>query len=156
MTISDRQAGWSLVAAQLLLLTVIVIAPTSGQWTLPTWARAATQTMTIVGLAIIIIGALQLGRGASVHPQPTAAATLRTGGAYRFARHPIYSGVLLFATGTALRSGSPVSAVAALLLLAVLIVKTSLEERLLRARFPGYAAYARTTGRFAPRPRPRR
>lgn len=152
---SDRQSGWLLVAAQLVLIAVIVIAPTSGRWTLPSTARVAAQAMATAGIAIIIIGALQLGRGASVHPQPTAAATLRTGGLYRFARHPIYTGVLLFATGTALHSGSAVSAVAAALLLPVLIVKTSLEERLLRSHFPHYTAYSQTTGRFTPRRRPR-
>ncbi len=147
----DRKVGWWLVAAQALLLLVIVVAPVSGRWTLPSWARAAALALGLAGVAVLVLGAGRLGRALRVHPEPSATATMRTGGAYRFARHPMYSGLLLLATGVSMNSGSPVSAAAALALLVVLTVKSAVEERLLRARFPGYAAYARTAGRFLPR-----
>lgn len=148
---SDRAVGWLLVIAQFALLAVIVIGPMGSAWQVPSWASVLANVVEIAGLAVVLVGALQLGRAASVHPAPTSTATLRTGGVYRLARHPIYTGVLLFAAGATLRSGSAVSAIAALALVAVLVLKTRFEERMLAARFPDYPAYARTTGRFAPR-----
>jgi protein-S-isoprenylcysteine O-methyltransferase Ste14 len=148
---SDRAVGWLLVTAQFVLLAVIVLGPTGGAWQLPSWAALLARAAEVSGLAVILLGALQLGRAASVHPAPTATARLRTGGLYRLARHPIYTGVLLFATGETLRSRSVVSLIAAVALVAVLNIKTRIEERMLAARFPDYPAYARTTGRFAPR-----
>ncbi len=103
-----------------------------------------------VGLAVVLVGALQLGRAASVHPAPTSTATLRTGACIDSPAIPSTRRVL-FAAGASLRSGSAVSALAVVALVAVLVVKTGLEERMLAARFPDYPAYARTTGRFAPR-----
>ena len=42
----------------------------------------------------MVIGATGLGRGLTATPLPNAHAQLRTGGLYRYARHPIYSGLL--------------------------------------------------------------
>ncbi|HEV8623175.1 MAG TPA: isoprenylcysteine carboxylmethyltransferase family protein [Acidimicrobiia bacterium] len=150
MTTSDRRQGWVLVALQFVLLAVIVVGPAGGVWVVPGPLRTAGTVMRVVGAAAIAAGALRLGRGLSVHPTPTGAAVLRTDGPYRFVRHPIYSGVLLLATGITATSGSA-AAIAALAGLAVLLnVKARFEEDLLRRRFPDYGTYASRTPRFIP------
>jgi protein-S-isoprenylcysteine O-methyltransferase Ste14 len=152
---TDRARGWALVSAQFALLAVLVLAPTGTAWALPAPVEALGTAGRVVGGAAILIGAAQLGLAASVHPAPTDTATLRTDGAYRFVRHPIYTGVLVLGAAIALTGCSLLHLAAWAALLGVLVVKARFEERLLVARFPGYPDYARRTGRFLPRRFPR-
>ena len=76
---------------------------------------------------------------------------LRTDGVYGAVRHPIYTGLLLFALGLATLTGSARSLALWGALLVVLTGKTGLEERLLIARFPEYQAFMARTPRFVPR-----
>jgi protein-S-isoprenylcysteine O-methyltransferase Ste14 len=139
-----------LVAAQGLLLAILVFGPSGHAWTVPRPLRTAGQVLRWVGLAVVIIGAVRLGRAASVLPEPTSGAVLRTDGPYRLVRHPIYSGVLLFAAGIAATAGSVLAVLAFGALIVLLSVKARFEERLLTQRFAGYPAYARVTPRFVP------
>jgi protein-S-isoprenylcysteine O-methyltransferase Ste14 len=148
--------GWLLVATQAILLSLLVVGPGDGAWTVPRPLRLAGNVLRVAGAAAIILGALRLGRSASMHPAPTSGAVLRTDGAYRLVRHPIYSGVLLLALGIASTAGSVVALVIFAVLVGVLSVKARFEESLLQRRFPGYLAYARATPRFVPRGTPRR
>jgi protein-S-isoprenylcysteine O-methyltransferase Ste14 len=147
---ADRRRGWILVAAQFLLLAVIVIGPLDGGWSVPGPLHRTGTVLRWVGGAAIVVGALRLGRGVSVHPVPSRAAVLRTDGLYRFVRHPIYSGVLLLAAGITATSGSVAAAAALGALIVLLNTKARFEERLLLRRFPGYAVYAGRTPRFVP------
>jgi protein-S-isoprenylcysteine O-methyltransferase Ste14 len=149
VTTSDRRRGWALVALQFVLLAVIVVSP-GGVWAVPGTFRTVGTVMRVVGAAAIVAGALRLGRGLSVHPTPTESAVLRTDGPYRFVRHPIYSGVLLLATGITATSGSAAAVVAFAGLAVLLNVKARFEEVLLLRRFPDYGAYASRTPRFVP------
>jgi protein-S-isoprenylcysteine O-methyltransferase Ste14 len=149
---TDRARGWALVSAQFALLAVLVLAPTGTAWALPPAVEALGTAGRVVGAAAILIGAAQLGLAASVHPAPTNTATLRTDGAYRLVRHPIYTGVLVLGAALALTGRSLLHLAAWAALLGVLVVKARFEERLLAARFPDYEDYARRTGRFLPRP----
>lgn len=94
--------------------------------------------------------ASSLGKGLTASPLPNAAAQLRTGGLYSRVRHPIYSGLLLLATGRVLASPSPVRLAALGGLTVLLARKARWEERHLVQRFPDYARYAEATPRFVP------
>jgi protein-S-isoprenylcysteine O-methyltransferase Ste14 len=63
-------------------------------------------------------------------------------GPYRFVRHPGYVGSLLHMTGAGFALGSWVVVPVALVLNAVLVVRTALEDRTLRRELPGYDEYA--------------
>jgi protein-S-isoprenylcysteine O-methyltransferase Ste14 len=141
------------VGAQLVLLAVIVFAPSGRAWPVPGLLLTAGWVVAAAGVATIVWGARSLGREITPHPAPTPNATLRTDGPYRYVRHPIYSGVLLFAAGLTLASGSVLKAVAFFLLVGVLSIKARFEETLLVERFPDYEGYARGTPRLVPRPR---
>ena len=147
---SDAARGWLFVAAQAVLLAVLVLAPGGDDWAVSGWMRAVGTFGRVGGAAFIVVGGLRLGIGASVHPEPTSRAVLRTTGPYRFARHPIYTGVLALAAAIALTSGSWTQAAAFVSLAIVLAIKARFEERLLVRRFDGYEAYATRTGRFVP------
>ncbi len=76
---------------------------------------------------------------------------LRSTGLYRYVRHPIYTGVMALAVGSAIPSGSLAIATTTLALVAWLVLKARWEERRLEIRYPAYAAYAARTPRFIPR-----
>jgi len=141
-----------LVAAQFVLLAVLVFVPPGREGVMPGIVRSISLVLRVAGLVVIAGGAVKLGRSLSVHPKPPGKSELKTDGLYRHVRHPIYSGVLLLAAGIALTSGNPVSLTAFILLVPVIIYKARFEERLLRQRFPDYDEYARRTPAFIPRP----
>ncbi|PDT53899.1 MULTISPECIES: isoprenylcysteine carboxylmethyltransferase family protein [Sinorhizobium] len=65
-----------------------------------------------------------------------------TTGPYRYVRHPLYSGSLLFVAGTSLLLGSWWGLLAALGLAALLAIRIGIEEKALRAGLADYDAYA--------------
>jgi protein-S-isoprenylcysteine O-methyltransferase Ste14 len=64
-------------------------------------------------------------------------------GPYRFVRHPGYTGSIVNMIGMAIALGSRVALGAMALVTVVLVVRTALEDRTLRAELEGYEAYAR-------------
>ena len=117
---------------------------------MPAALTAVCSVGTVVGLAVMVIAATGLGRGLTATPLPNAHATLRTGGLYRFARHPIYSGLLLMMASITLASGSGFRLLTLGMLVVLLTVKARWEEARLAQRFEGYADYAARTPRFIP------
>lgn len=142
--------GWLVVALQLVLLAIVVLAR-GDSWYLGKRLRRAGWVLSVTGITVMGAGSMRLGRAISAHPAPARGAVLRTDGPYRFVRHPIYSGLILLSGGIAATSSSVVSLAAWAALVLTLRVKSGYEERLLKERFPGYAAYARATARFVPR-----
>jgi protein-S-isoprenylcysteine O-methyltransferase Ste14 len=134
---SGRGDRW--VGAQAVLFVLIVAALFFGPGVTPLgWALA------VAGLALGVWAGVTMGSSLSPFPRPPRDAELVERGPYRFLRHPIYVGGVLFFAGLSL-----VFSVYALALTAVLaafwVAKARLEERHLSERFPGYAAYRRRT-----------
>ncbi len=150
--VARRAIGWSLVAVQFALLGLLIW-PVPGS-SPPAVLAAAGAVVQTAGLAVAALSVLWLGRALTPSPVPRADAPLAQRGPYRWVRHPIYSGLLLFAAGAVLRAPRPLHIVAALGLVALLNAKSRWEERMLAVGDPRYGAYAATVGRFAPRRRP--
>lgn len=146
----DVRTARLLVAGQFVLIGVLVVLPTGDDWPVPRALTVACTAATVVGLAIMIIGATGLGRGLTATPLPNAHAQLRTGGLYRYARHPIYSGLLLLMGSITVASGSGLRLLTLAALVLLLNAKARWEESRLAQRFEGYADYAARTPRFVP------
>lgn len=148
---ANRRTARLLVAGQAALLVALAALPGRRDWKLPPAVRAAALLAAAAGAGVVGIASTSLGGGLTALPLPNEKAELRTGGLYRYVRHPIYTGVLAaaFARTVLLRNrwAVPVSAALAVLLSR----KARFEEAHLRTRFPSYADYARTTPRFVPR-----
>jgi protein-S-isoprenylcysteine O-methyltransferase Ste14 len=71
--------------------------------------------------------------------------TVVTSGPYRYVRHPGYAGLCAFMLATPLALESLYALIPAVLVVAVLVVRTALEDRMLLEELPGYEAYARQT-----------
>ncbi len=147
---SERTTGWVFVAVQATLLATLILLPSRDDFSLPGWARTVADATFWLGIALILVAAGFLGRSLTATPVPLERAELRTTGPYRWARHPIYSGVILVVVALAARSGNVISVVVAAATLVFFVAKSRWEERRLAERFPDYAAYAARTGRFFP------
>ena len=67
--------------------------------------------------------------------------TVVSTGPYHLVRHPMYMAILIFITGTALLLGSWYGLLLGLIYIVVIARRALLEERTLRDKLPGYAAY---------------
>lgn len=150
---SRSTIGWLWVAGQAVLLGALIVLPGRQDWSTPGAVEGIANVMFFAGLALAGLAALGLGRALTPTPVPTTAGSLRTDGLYRFARHPIYSGVLLVVAGITLRSGSWPHLAVAVATVAFFDRKAAWEEVQLAQRYPDYDTYRARTGKFGPRPR---
>ncbi|NQV24510.1 MAG: isoprenylcysteine carboxylmethyltransferase family protein [Rhodopirellula sp.] len=86
----------------------------------------------------------------SMRPEVSTNAQLLTRGPFRLIRHPMYAGLALFLLGGVFAPFLWWRLVIWLLLCAVLLGKSRIEESLLLAQFPEYGEYQRRTKRFVP------
>jgi protein-S-isoprenylcysteine O-methyltransferase Ste14 len=68
-----------------------------------------------------------------------------TTGPYKYVRHPMYSGGIIFIVCTPLALGSLFGLIPAAFMIIVFIFRTYLEDRTLRNELPGYKKYAKKT-----------
>jgi protein-S-isoprenylcysteine O-methyltransferase Ste14 len=134
---SGRGAGW--VWGQFALMAVILaLGVLPPRW--PEWVRVLGVPVVLAGGALFVWAARALGGSFTAYPRPRPEGTLVEDGPYRFVRHPVYSAGVLVLLGYGLLTS--VAATAAVPGIAVLWwLKSSVEERHLTARFPGYADY---------------
>ena len=137
------------VGLQLALFAALALDPwPAGLIEYPRW-------LTLIGWAVavgaVVTGAaavLQLGTNLTPWPSPKAGSSLVTEGLYAHARHPIYAAILYFAMGLTVATGSPWRGLVTAGLMLLFYFKARHEERLLRARYPDYVAYAERVRRF--------
>lgn len=120
----DRRWGWSSLDAPWLQFAAVALM--AAGYAFSVWALLANRFFSAV-----------------VRIQRDRGHTVVTGGPYRFVRHPGYAGGLVAYLVTPLLLGTLWGLLPALLTSALLIVRTALEDRMLRNELPGYADYAR-------------
>jgi protein-S-isoprenylcysteine O-methyltransferase Ste14 len=132
-----RGEGWVLV--QLVLFLLI-----GASWFVGEGVTGFGFVVAALGLALVVWAGVTMGSSLSPFPRPPRDARLVDRGPYRFLRHPIYVGGVLFFAGLSLVFS--VYGVALTGLLALFwIAKARLEERHLLERFPAYADYQQRT-----------
>ena len=145
--------GNLLVLGQFILLGFLILYPRSevsyGSYAI--LVTSVTVVLILAGVVILGLSFLALGKSLTAHPIPAKQGELVTDGLYKFARHPIYTGVLALGAGMTLAGGLFPHILFFVALVILLNYKASFEEHLLRARYEGYASYAVKTGRFLPK-----
>lgn len=106
--------------------------------------------LALAGLCTCGLALLQLNKNLSPFPTPVKSGELVTNGVYAYARHPIYSGILLFGLGYGLYASSGYKLLITLALLVLFYFKSSYEEQLLTERYEAYGDYRQKVGRFGP------
>jgi protein-S-isoprenylcysteine O-methyltransferase Ste14 len=146
----DTVVAWSFVVAQFVLLVAVLVLPGGDAWIAPGWLATAARWLQWIGVVVLVVALVNLGRSLTPLPSPVPHGELRTGGLYRLVRHPIYTGIMALTVGAAVRSGSVAVTAATVALIGLFSWKARWEEDKLRERYPGYGDYARRTPRFVP------
>jgi len=140
-----------LVTLQFGTLIAIFTHPSTGSITYPQVVDVLGPIFLVSGILIGMLGVAGLRRSLSIFPTPSTSATLITNGAYKYARHPMYTALILIAVSFTLCRLSLLGIVLFFGLLIILFIKSRYEERMLARRFNEYEAYRKTTGRFFPK-----
>lgn len=158
---TDEPRGARQVHIAALATAFALLAPPSPGDTAPGLSPA--RVLTALGLSTEVLGfglafwaRTVLGRYWTGHVALTPDQQLVRSGPYRFARHPLYSGLLAAVLGQALVLGRPRGLVAFLVLVLAYRRKVGYEEASLRRHFGGaYDDYAIRTPAFLPQfPKP--
>jgi protein-S-isoprenylcysteine O-methyltransferase Ste14 len=119
----DIRFGWT--AAHPLPLQVAMLLVVAASFGLIVWATAANAFFAS-------LARIQAERGQ----------TVATGGPYRYVRHPGYAGGMLIELAIPLMLGSWWALLPGAVNAGLVVVRTVLEDRMLRAELDGYPAYA--------------
>ena len=113
--------------------------------------EAAGLAVTVLGAVFAIWSRVTLGRNWSSVPQVKEQHELVVKGPYRIVRHPIYTGLILAAAGTALAQNRGIWLFMVVLILASYWLKIRVEERLMMETFPEeYPEYRRRVKALIP------
>jgi protein-S-isoprenylcysteine O-methyltransferase Ste14 len=118
---------------------------------LPLWLRWVGAALTLLVLPLLFWTFQSLGKNLTDTVVTRREHTLVTHGPYRWVRHPFYDVVALEVVSMSLVTASGLLALLGLAVVAMLFIRTRIEEAKLAARFGAdYQAYAERTGRFVP------
>jgi protein-S-isoprenylcysteine O-methyltransferase Ste14 len=131
----------------LLLIFLATAALDAGRfrWSaMPIIVRAIGTAAVVAAIAVIWwCGAANHFLSANVRIQSERGHTVVQHGPYRFVRHPLYASRIVLIIGTAFTLRSWIALVPAALIAVLLILRTSLEDRMLTTELPGYRKYAK-------------
>lgn len=144
------------VVVQFLLLGLTVFGPASlPGW--PAWSGVWRTLAIVVGLLLggigglfILSGLFSLGSNLTAVPRPKEDAFMVVHGAYRFVRHPIYSGIILGALGLGFLRGGWLGLLYAFTLFIFFDIKSRREEAWLREKYADYADYQQRVPKLVP------
>jgi protein-S-isoprenylcysteine O-methyltransferase Ste14 len=115
------------------------------------WIRWLGVGITVLGFAVTYWARWTLGRNWSGNVTVKVGHELIRTGPYRFVRHPIYTGMMVAAAGTAIALNQSRGILAFVLLWISFTLKRLKEEEFMRQTFGAqYVEYARTTGAIFP------
>jgi protein-S-isoprenylcysteine O-methyltransferase Ste14 len=115
------------------------------------WTESLPLALHVLGILAFVVGFALFVWAMTANAHFATVARLRpegehavcSSGPYRFVRHPGYSGAILQSLGTPLLLGSLWALIPGVLAALLLVLRTVLEDRMLRAELTGYAGYAR-------------
>ncbi len=140
-----------LVGLQFFLFFLLVFNGLLGYFKLPVLISYLAWLVAIFGLAMVVLAILQLKNALTAFPTPKAEGELIQSGLFTYVRHPIYTGIILFTYAVGVAMGSWWQVLISTLLLLLFYIKSSYEEGLLQKKYPDYARFKASRGRFFPK-----
>lgn len=99
----------------------------------------------VYGALAVILGGYITGTWVLLENRFFSGVVVVDTGPYRFVRHPGYAGAILVYFATPILLDSLWTFLTVVVLVAILVLRTSLEDRTLQAELPGYSEYAERT-----------
>jgi protein-S-isoprenylcysteine O-methyltransferase Ste14 len=131
------------ISLLLVLVTAALDAGRFGWSTVPLIVRAIGTAAVVMAVAVISwCGAANRFLSGKSRIQSERGHTVVQHGPYRFVRHPLYASRIVSIAGLALTLGSWIALLPAAVNALLLVVRTSLEDRLLTTELQGYREYA--------------
>jgi protein-S-isoprenylcysteine O-methyltransferase Ste14 len=152
------QRGEWYVVVQFVLFALIffvpLLAPSSElvEWQAP-WDLVGVGlglVLASIGGLTALAGVMSLGANLAAVPFPREDATLVEKGAFRFVRHPIYSGIILGSFGWGLLTNSLLALLLSMVLFIFFDLKSRREERWLSEKYADYPAYQARVRKLIP------
>jgi len=143
---NERGVGW--VAAQGALFVFFFTAVFAGE---SVSGFPGIVVVWILGVVLAIFGAAVSGWSVLLHgsrlspfPFPVEGMKVIDSGPYRYVRHPMYSGIVLFTLGVGLAYGKPTVLLSSLTFLVFFVAKSGHEEEMMIKYMDGYRDYRST------------
>jgi len=127
-----------------LVSAILLLAPRAE---LPLTAKLIAAALILIGNIFAAYVLSHLGRSFSILPEGRR---LVTTGSYRYIRHPLYAAEAVATIGAMINFFSIWAVVIVVMQLVLQLGRIHYEEKVLRATFPEYAAYAKRTARLIP------
>jgi len=151
LTTASNVPHWDRLIARgnrtVLLIFIATAALDAGRfgWSvMPTIVRAIGTAAVVAAVAVVWwCGAANRFLSAYTRIQSERGHIVVQHGPYRLVRHPLYAARVILITGAALTLGSWVALIPAALNAVLLVLRTSLEDRMLTTELPGYQEYAK-------------
>lgn len=118
---------------------------------IPVFLHYIALVISVLGFLIALFSVFNLDRSLTIFPTPKNNSNLITSGFYKYSRHPIYSGIILFTFGYSIYLGSVYKLIISLILLIWFYLKSNYEEYKLNEKYKDYKGYHNKTGRFFPK-----
>jgi protein-S-isoprenylcysteine O-methyltransferase Ste14 len=146
-----RIVGGILILALLGAGRILHISAQSHAWRTTLALGVLTDCMVLAGLAFTVWARITLGRNWSSEVTFKEGHELIESGPYALVRHPIYTGLLLMALGTAVNSGRAISLAALIAVYGAIWWKARQEEGIMSRHFPdSYPEYRRRVRAIIP------
>ena len=138
------------VGTQLILFVIYLFRLEKLDFIVPYWLQLTGIFFSIAGVIISLAALLTLNKSLSPFPTPKDSAELIQTGIYKYIRHPIYTGILIFTFGFSMYSENTLRLFIFVALLILFRFKAAYEEKLLQHKYADYTTYKQTTGMFLP------
>jgi protein-S-isoprenylcysteine O-methyltransferase Ste14 len=136
------------IQAVLLLIYFIPINPFIFQ--LNIIIRITGLILSILGLIIMLFAFLQLNKNLTPFPTPIESGKLIQAGLYKYIRHPIYTGIIIFSIFFGVFNECIWNISIGIALYILFYFKSEYEETLLKKQYKEYESYKLKTKRFFP------
>ena len=134
------------VGIQLLLFAGYVLPVKITTIILHEWLCYLGLVLVAFGVVLGAVALLQINKKLSPFPTPVSTGKLITNGAFLFARHPIYTAILMVTLGYAVFQESIFKTMIFIALCILFYFKSRYEEHLLSEKYPSYSLYMKDVG----------
>ena len=142
-TIRDRGVAWVVAQGLIFVFFLIAVFADDAVSGIPglvfVWIIGVG--VAVAGSALTVWAVVLHGSRLSPLPFPVDGAPVIDSGPYRYVRHPMYSGIVLFTLGVGLAYGKPIVLLSSLTFLVFFVAKSGHEEDMMIEHMDGYREY---------------